>query len=79
MVFNKPEKMYKFRNSHEPGTCALYIKLTKERYYCRVNHPDGSNTFHYSYVDDPGQNEFIITERDYKSIRGIREDFFYTI
>ncbi len=68
--------MYKFRNVHAPGTTAVYIKQTSTYFYCRVNHPDGSNTFHYSYVDDPGQNEFKFTESKYKAVRGIREFLF---
>ncbi len=69
--------MYKFSNGHESGTKATYIKFTKELCYCRVNHPDGTNTFHYSYVDDPGWNEFPITEQAYKAVRGIQELWVY--
>ena len=65
--------MYTFKNHHEPGNEAMYVKMTKELYYCRVNRADGYNTFHYSYVDDPGQNEFPPTEQQYKAVRGCTE------
>ena len=69
--------MYKFRNHHSLGARATYIKQTQNLYYCRVSNPDGSNTFHYSYVDDPGGNEFELTEQQYKAVRGIRECLFF--
>ena len=65
--------MYRFNNRHQTGVDAFYVKFTKELYYCRVCHGDGHNTFHYSWVDDPGQNEFPLTEQEYKAVRGKTE------
>lgn len=64
---------YKFAKRHQDGVTAKYVKLTKEKYYCRINHPDGTDTFHYTYYEDPGGNEFSMSQDEYKAIRGISE------
>lgn len=64
---------YRFPTRHQFGTTAKYVKLTKEKYYCRINHPDGTNTFHYTYYEDPGGNQFSMSQDDYKAVRGISE------
>ena len=70
---NRSSSKYRFPIRHQSGTTAKYVKLTNEKYYCRINHPDGTNTFHYTYHEDPGGNEFSMSEDDYKAVRGISE------
>ena len=63
------------KNSQDDLTCYVkrFIKMTQALSYIRREFPDGTETFFYSYNDDPGQNETQITREEYKAVRGIRE------
>jgi len=65
--------MYKFKNYHPIGSLATYFKETKKVAYLRICQPDGSMSFYYTYVEDLSQENHLITEEKYKSIRGIPE------
>jgi len=65
--------MYKFKNYHPHGTLATYYKETKKVAYLRVCNPDGSTNFYYTYLEDLAHEKYLITEKSYKSIRGIPE------
>ncbi len=54
----------------------LYAKFTKAAIWCRREFPCGENYYFKTDPNDPGQNEFKVTEQEYKA-RKIREVFLY--
>ncbi len=71
--------MYKFKNYHEDGEFVRYIKMTGKIYYCRIPNSEGDNRFCWLDANDaggPGEEEFPLTEKEYKAIRGISEQMF---
>ena len=71
--------MYKFKNYHELDETVRYVKMTEKTYYCRIPNLDGTNRFCWVDADDaggPGETENPLTEKEYKSVRGITEEMF---
>lgn len=64
-----------FKNSQNDLACYVkrYVKMTQQLNYTRREFPDGTETFAYSYSDDPGQNETVISREEYRAVRGIKE------
>lgn len=55
---------------------SLYVKFTKVWTWCRREFPNGNNYYFATDPNDPSQNEYLVTEADYKA-RRIREIFLY--
>ncbi len=59
--------------SHKTTQLGAFVKMTKEKHYCRELNDEGLTTYYYVYVQDPGSNQHKITEAQYRAIRGISE------
>ena len=60
---------------HEKGPL-LYVKFTKAYTWCRREFSDGVNNYFTTDPDDPSQNEYPVTESEYKA-RRISETLLY--